>query len=298
MISFLKLIRYKNLLMVLLTMVLTKYAVIDAIENLDKFNDFQFLLLIIAVLCITAAGYIINDIYDIEADKLNKQGRNLVGSYFTKKSAWFLYFLFNSLGLGFGIYLSIHNHANDLIWVFVSSIVLLFLYSLYFKKVPILGNFIIALLCGFTIFITYAFQNTFATSDLDSHVFLYKTIIVYIFFSVITTFIREIIKDIEDVDGDLKINAKTLPILLGRKRAANFAFFFSAILLVFLLIILQYLKEEVLFLTYGIVLILLPLSYFMYKLWFSESKKDFSKLSNWMKIIMLFGIISMLLFRI
>ena len=297
MISFLKLIRYKNLLMVLLTMVLTKYAVIHAIENLEKFNDFQFLILIISVLCITAAGYIINDIYDIEADKLNKQGHNLVGTYFTKKSAWYFYFLLNILGLGFGIYLSIHNHANVLIWVFATSIVSLFLYSLYLKKVPLLGNFIIALLCGFTILITYAFQNAFATSDVDSHVFLYKTIIVYIFFSVITTFIREIIKDIEDVDGDLKINAKTLPILLGRKRAANFTFFCSAILLVFLLIILQYLKQDLLFLSYGIVLILSPLSYFMYKLWFSESKKDFSKLSNLMKIIMLFGILSMLLFR-
>ena len=71
MISFLKLIRYKNLLMVLLTMVLTKYAVIHAIENLEKFNDFQFLILIISVLCITAAGYIINDIYDVETNKIS-----------------------------------------------------------------------------------------------------------------------------------------------------------------------------------------------------------------------------------
>ena len=123
-------------------------------------------------------------------------------------------------------------------------------------------------------------------------------VLTYAFFSFITTFIREIIKDIEDVNGDLKIDSQTLPILIGRKRASKVAFFFSAILLVFLLVILQCIKDEMMFLGYGIIFILLPLLYFLYKLWFSKSKKDFSTLSNLMKVIMLFGILSMLLFTI
>ena len=121
--------------------------------------------------------------------------------------------------------------------------------------------------------------------------------IIYISFSVLTNVIREIIKDIEDINGDLKIKAKTLPIVLGRKRASKVAFFFSAVLLVVLLVVLQSLKEEYLLLFYGLIFILLPLLYFMYKLWISKTKKDFSKLSNLMKLIMLFGILSMILFK-
>ena len=88
-----------------------------------------------------------------------------------------------------------------------------------------------------------------------------------------------------------------MPIIIGRKRASKVAFFFTCILLVFLFIVLQFLKNDYLFLGYGIIFILLPLLYFMYKLWSAETKKDFSKLSSLMKVIMFLGILSMLLFK-
>jgi len=297
--DFLKLIRYKNLLMVLLTMVLTKYALIDNSLFLNNwfFSNLQFTYLALSILFITAGGYVINDVLDVETDKINRENKILIDTIFSKKKAIRIYFTLTLFGLVLGLLMSFK--LPHFLYFFIPT-VFLFLYSKYLKKTPLLGNIIISIMISYVIFLTYKYHfisgccNTFSFFDKP----LRNTIYIYILFSFLTTLIREIIKDIEDINGDLKMNAKTLPILIGRKRASKVAFFFSSVLLVFLLIILQIIKSEILLLVYGILFLLLPLLYFLYKLWFSKSKKDYSKLSNQMKVIMLFGILSMLLFTI
>ncbi|WP_158837728.1 geranylgeranylglycerol-phosphate geranylgeranyltransferase [Polaribacter sp. L3A8] len=308
--------------MVLLTMVLTKYALIDSIffSNISFKNytlihttytgitltHYQFTLLTFSVLLITAGGYIINDIFDIDTDKINKPAKLIIGNSITIKKAWFLYSFTSLLGLFIGSYVSITTENTEYIFIFLGTILALFLYSKYLKKTFLIGNLVVSILLGLVIFITVLFNEPKphssnlleVMSNIGTGIRLLLITVTYIVFSVLTNFIREIIKDIEDINGDLKIKAKTLPIIFGRKRASKVAFFFSAILLVFLLIVLQSLKEDILLLGYGIVFILFPFLYFMYQLWISETKKDFSKLSSLMKIVMLFGILSMVLFKI
>ena len=320
--DFLRLIRYKNLLMVLLTMVLTKYALIDSIFFSDlsfknytlihttylgiTLTHYQFIAFAFSILCITAGGYIINDIFDIETDKINKPLKLIVGKSISKKKAWILYYSSSILGLFLGIYISFTTGNSLYSFFFIGTILALFLYSKYLKKTLFIGNLLVSVLLGLVLFITILFNEPKAhnsnllevISNTATSFRLLFIMITYIIFSVLTNIIREIIKDIEDVNGDLKIKAKTLPILFGRKRASKVAFFFSAILLVFLLIVLQSLINDYILLTYGILFILLPLLYFMSKLWISESKKEFSFLSNLMKVIMLFGILSMVLFKL
>lgn len=306
--DFLKLIRYKNLLMVLLTMVLTKYALIHSFITNSYLSNLEFSILTLSVLLITSGGYIINDIYDVEADKLNKPNKVFIDKTIPKKSAWKSYIILTLLGLILGIFVSFDSNHKTLSFIFIFTTFSLFLYSKYLKKLPLVGNFIISLFIWLIIILVASFEykqiynghkyisalnlNKINSFNIDNVVW------VYAFFSFLTTFIREIIKDIEDINGDLKMKANTLSILIGRKRASKVAFFFSAILLVFLLIILQFLASEPLFLGYGIIFILLPLLYFICKLWFSKSKKTYTELSNQMKVIMLFGILSMLLFTI
>ncbi|QOD61440.1 geranylgeranylglycerol-phosphate geranylgeranyltransferase [Polaribacter haliotis] len=302
MISFLKLIRYKNLLMVLLTMVLTKYALINSFLENTYLTNFDFLLLILSVLLITAGGYIVNDIFDIETDKINKPNKVFINVLIPKKIAWYNYFLFTLSGLFIGFYLSIKNFTEITLCLYFASIIILFLYSKFLKKLPLFGNLAISILITFPIFlvssISLSLFNNINDQVLINYYNLENTVNIYCFFAFITTLIREIIKDIEDVDGDLKIKAKTLPILFGRKRASKVAFLCSCILLFLLLILSQFIINKAFLLFYGIVLILLPLLYFMFLLWKAEKKKDFSKLSSLMKLIMLFGILSMLLFTI
>ena len=290
--AFLKLIRYKNLFMVLLTMVLTKYALIHSLIGKTYLSNLDFSILVLSVLLITAGGYIINDIYDIETDRVNKPNKVFINNNISKKNAWSYYHIFSLIGLFLSTYLTYKNLEVFHFLYFLGTVLLLFIYSKFLKQQVLIGNLIIAFFCSLIIWITYSFNGLMFANKM-----VFFIIISYILFSFSTTLIREIIKDIEDINGDLKIKAKTLPIIIGRKRASKVAFFFTSFLLIFLLIVLQYLKNKHLFLGYGIVFILLPLLYFMYKLWFAETKEDFSKLSSLMKIIMLFGILSMLLFK-
>jgi len=303
--DFLKLIRYKNLLMVLLTLVLTKYALIHSFITNSYLSDFYFSILTLSVLLITAGGYIINDIYDIEADKINKPNKLFIDKTISKKNAWKSYFILTFLGLILGVFLSISKLLPFYSLFFIFTIIGLFFYSKNLKKQILIGNILVSFFVGLTIFLLISFElvNHFKTpnkgiTNAFNIIFPFWSVIGYSFFAFLTTFVREIIKDIEDVNGDLKLKSNTLPIIFGRKRASKVAFFFSAVLLVFLLIILQIIKSDILFLGYGIIFILLPLLYFLYKLWFSKSKQDYSLLSNILKIIMLFGILSMLLFAI
>ena len=296
--DFLRLIRYKNLLMVLLTMFLTKYALIDSQIQPPSFSNFHFFLLSVSVSFITIGGYLINDIFDRDTDAINAPNRLYIGQIISLKKVKYSYLFVSLLGFLLGFYLSIITDLLYLIWLYFFCVFSLFFYSYYFKKSILLGNILVSILCSLTILLTYLFHKKSLTGSFVEETSLYTLVIGYSIFAFLTTLIREIIKDIEDVQGDLKIKATTLPIVIGRKRAAQVAFLFSCILLIFLFLILQLYRTKYLFLGYGILFILIPLLYFMSKLWFSESKKDFSKLSTLLKIIMLLGIISMLLFKI
>tara|TARA_R110002124_G_scaffold184823_3_gene352256 strand:+ start:3448 stop:4368 length:921 start_codon:yes stop_codon:yes gene_type:complete len=305
MISFLKLIRYKNLFMVLLTIVLTKYVVIDSFTS--AISDFQFILLVISILCITAGGYIINDIFDIKADKINKPTKVYIEKTISKKNAFLAYILLCLLGLVLGVYTSYIKGNISYSIFFISIIILLYWYSKSLKRIAVIGNLVIAFLTALTIFIVFVFEikntNTAfnlveAISNFFISISITISIFIYIIFAFFMTFIREVIKDIEDVKGDYALQMKTLPILIGVKRTKNIALLIASLVFVFILFIL---KEELLqlpiLLWYTILFIILPFTWFLYKLYNSKTKKEFHLLSNLLKIIMFFGVLSMLLIK-
>lgn len=307
MISFLKLIRYPNLLMILLTMLLTKYALLAAYMHRTFLSDVQFALLILSVLCIAASGNIINDIYDMEADKINKPSKVYINTFITKKKAWTLYYGMATIGLLLGIYLSITTTLYAYSAIFIFSILILHWYSYLLKKVLLLGNLVVSLATGLSIYIVYLFDfkhikapelevNTQINSLFDTQ--LWVVIVTYACFAVLTNLIREIIKDVEDVHGDLNIKANTLPIVFGKKRAKKIAVAISVVVLFSLVQIAKnHLYPFPILLGYTFVFILIPLTYFTYKLWNATTTKEFHYASNLMKLIMLSGTLSMLFFK-
>ncbi|WP_299013568.1 geranylgeranylglycerol-phosphate geranylgeranyltransferase [uncultured Polaribacter sp.] len=281
--------------MILLTMVLTKYALLHSFEyNFISLN--RFILLAISIIFTTAAGYVINDIFDIETDLINKPQKTYISKIISLKNGRILYFILTVFAGVIAFSFSIKPIHYVL---FFGTPILLFLYSKYFKRTLFVGNLIVSILVPLPIYMVYLidfipFKTNVSTFDNP----IYYATYFYLVFAFLTTLIREIIKDIEDVNGDLKINAKTLPIVFGRKRTKNVAFFFTVILLIFLILIIRNITYAVIPLIYSLLFLLLPLLYFVCKLWFAKGKKDYSKLSGFMKIIMFFGILSMLLFRI
>ena len=299
MISFFQLIRYKNLLMVLLTMILTKYALINSFISDPSLTSIDFIILSLSILFITAGGYIINDLYDIEADTINKPLKVYISKSISKKNAWFIYLLSSTLGVSLGIYLSIIKNIDFLSFYFFGTTLLLFLYSVLLKKQVFIGNLCISLLVTLPIYLLYKFDsNNITISNILQYFFLSIAVFYYMFFAFLTTMIREIIKDIEDIDGDYLVKLKTLPILIGKKRAKNICIFLSLVLLLFLFLVSNnYFILNKYFLGTIMLLISIIVVYFIFKSWNATTKKQFHYLSNLMKLIMFIGILSMALFK-
>ena len=299
MISFFQLIRYKNLLMVLLTMILTKYALINSFISDPSLTSIDFIILSLSILCITAGGYIINDLFDIEADTINKPLKVYISKSISKKNAWVIYLLSSTLGVILGIYLSVIKNSDFLSFYFIGTTLLLFLYSVLLKKLVFIGNLCISLLVALPIYLLYKFDsNNITISNILQYFFLSIAIFYYMFFAFLTTMIREIIKDIEDINGDYIVKLKTLPILIGKTRARNISIFLSLVLLLFLFLVSSnYFISNKYFL--GIIMLMLStvVVYFIFKSWTATTKKQFQYLSNLMKLIMFIGILSMALFK-
>ena len=306
MLPFLKLIRYKNLLMVLLTMVLTKYALIESFVERSYLSNFQFSILALSIILITAGGYIVNDVFDIESDKINKPKKVFVGEFISVNRAWKLYLLISFIGLLLGTYLSFILGYKHYSFIFVITIISLFFYSKFLKHKILIGNLLVSILVSLVIYTLYLFDFKIIPEYLltfeehtSSTLFLnvWFAIIIYMFFSFFTTLIREIIKDLEDINGDFAQNSKTLPIVLGRKRTISLIKFVFVVFFFLQILLFNFKVDKYSFFAYIFSSTILPLLYFIYKLWNAESKKDYSKLSQLMKIIMLFGILSMLFFK-
>lgn len=299
MISFLHLIRYKNLLMVFLSMFLTKYFLIESFISTPLLSDIDFIILTTSILLITMGGYLINDIYDIESDKINKPDKVYISTIISIKSGLFLYFLTSITGLILGFYLSINKNLNHLSGFFIVTVILLFIYTKILKKLPLIGNIIVALLVSLPIFLVYEFDHSMISiKDIFDNLFLSIIIFFYLSFAFLTTLIREIIKDLQDIKGDNKFKLKTLPIMIGNKRTINFVVFLSFLLQLLLLLVLidSFKNDYYLVLIFSITLSLL-VAYLIYKLRVPFKNNPYQLLSSLMKIIMLVGVLSMTIFK-
>lgn len=285
--------------MVFLSMFLTKYFLIESFISTPLLSDIDFIILTTSILLITMGGYLINDIYDIESDKINKPDKVYISTIISIKSGLFLYFLTSITGLILGFYLSINKNLNHLSGFFIVTVILLFIYTKILKKLPLIGNIIVALLVSLPIFLVYEFDHSMISiKDIFDNLFLSIIIFFYLLFAFLTTLIREIIKDLQDIKGDNKFKLKTLPIMIGNKRTVNFVVFLSFLLQLLLLLVLidSFKNDYYLVLIFSITLSLL-VAYLIYKLRVPFKNNPYQLLSSLMKIIMLVGVLSMTIFK-
>ena len=287
--AFLKLIRYKNLLIIGLTQCLLKFVLLPKYSETTNLTPTQFLILVTTTIIIAAAGNIYNDILDLKADTINKESKRIINKLISKKAALAWYYTLNIVGLILGIYLCLEIDNLPLVIFFIIPVILLYLYSKRLKSTILIGNLTVSLLISLSILIVPVFEFV----PIDSDEFL--IIIGLSLFAFMLNLIREILKDIEDINGDLASKTKTLPVIFGRKRANRIAMVFSISLTMSLItiIILDTSDAKVLKL-YLILTVIIPLLYFISKLKIAKSKKEYSFLSNLLKIIMISGILSII----
>jgi 4-hydroxybenzoate polyprenyltransferase len=297
--NYLRLIGYQNLLILILIQALIRYGLFIPLGADLTLNDFLFTLLMIATFSITAAGNIINDIYDVEIDSINKPEKIIIGKKVTEKNANYFFIIFNIIGVGLGFYISNQIGKPEFSGLFIVISSLLYLYSTFIKSILIFANIILAALFAFSLLIVGLFDLlpaiTFLNQEHQS--FIFSILLNYSFFAFYIILMREIVKDIEDIDGDKNGNLSTLPIILGRKRTSYIVFGMS-VLAMFGTV--YYIYIHLYSYTYAIVYFLLftlaPLLYFSIKIWDAKNKSDYTFLSKLLKVIMLLGMCSLLLY--
>ncbi len=302
--SFLKLIRFPNLIIVVLTQYLLQYLIlIPAFESAGVsplLDHFHFSILVLSTVLIAAGGYIINDLEDYEIDILNKPKKVIINQYISAKNAWKMYWGVSILGFLISLYLAIYVKNLPLVFIYPTAIFLLYFYSKSLKKSVLWGNVIVSIFCAFVagIVIFAERENVWEMKGLSSEVV--GIFIFYLVFAFFSTMFREIIKDIEDEDGDRKNGCRTLPIVFGKTKAKWVAIFFGNILLLILGYWLFLKKENGFDLGFFYILagIIFPLLYSLVKLFLAKTKKEFHLLSQISKYIMLSGILYLLILSI
>lgn len=298
--KYFKLVRYQNLLMLAFMQVLFRYAFLKQQNVPLALTDWQYGLLVLSTVLLAAAGYVINDIFDIPTDMINKPNKVIIGKGISETRAYNIYIGLNITGVAIGFYLSNVILRPSFATIFILIASLLYFYSTSLKQIMILGNFIVALLLALSVIIIGVF-DLFPAIDAENQAqmaSLFSILIDYALFAFMINFIREIVKDIEDVNGDYNQVMNTLPIAIGISRAAKIALGFAIIpFILSLLYINTYFMQNKLYIAtiYGFVFVLAPLLYFIVKIFSAKSQKEFHHLSTVLKLILLFGILSILI---
>jgi len=312
----LKVIRYKNLLIVAATLYLVRYCIVQPLlysKNLDlQLDSLSFLLLTLATVFITAGGYVINDYFDTKTDLVNRPQTVIIGRSLSRRMAITLHTGLNLVGIIFGLIVSIKVGKPFLSLLFVIVTGLLWFYSTTYKRQFLIGNLMVALLTGIVPLITILFEFPRLYSvywqmviKFDIHLGIITYWVgSYAIFAFLLTLVREIIKDIEDFEGDQVFGRNTLPVYLGKKNARIVAasiLMFTLISLVFLFAkYLNYLPSgqfDYYTFSYFLVLIVIPIFILLIMLLTAEKKEDYHKSSQLNKLIMLFGLLYTILFR-
>jgi 4-hydroxybenzoate polyprenyltransferase len=298
--SFLKLIRWKNLLLIALIQVLIKYALFQPFNIDVTLNGFGFSLLVIATLCIAAAGNIINDIYDIDTDLINKPEKVIVGKSISEPKAFNLFLVLTIIGVCIGFYLSNLIDKTGFAAIFIFTSALLYVYSTSLKQTILVGNIVVSVLVAMSIIIVGLFDllPVITPQNQQTQLIMFKILIDYALFAFMINLLREIIKDIEDIEGDTKANMRTLPIVIGKNRATKVLFILSFIpLIAVVYYVITFLYNKQIVVGYFLLFIVAPLLYFTIKIFNAKTKKELHLLSNLLKLIMLFGVLSLLLYK-
>lgn len=301
-VAFLKMIRLPNLFFMALTQTLFQVCIYGKLyEGRIPVDDgWRFVLLMAASLFIAAAGYIINDYFDINIDEVNKPQKMVVDKLISRRWAIAWHFMLSGAGILLTFLAIPFLQKWYIILANIGCVALLWVYSTNFKKQLLTGNIVIAMLTAWTILVIFFSKVNLSDAFSATHKHFFKLALLYAGFAFIITLIREAIKDMEDMPGDEKYGCRTMPITWG----VNVTKVYTAVWLIVVIAILIILQVYVLqfqwwlAVGYTVPAVIFPLLVILAKLKRSYTSAAYHQLSTLTKLVMLTGILSMLFFYI
>lgn len=309
--AFFQLIRWRNLLIVLLTQWFIWQCVIHPMNGWSSvpvfLTPFHFILLALSTICIAAAGYIINDYFDVKIDVINRPQKVIIDKVISRRAAILWHSFFNISGFLLALYLAREMGNYYVIAIQLVCTVLLWFYSTNFKRQFVTGNVVVALLTGLTVMILAVFEPAlyphinfryFLTVDGRLLVNPFGVIAVYTYFAFMLTWMREIVKDMEDFKGDAEDGCVTMPIVIGLQKSSRYVLFFGVLALIPLAVAAAKLFAGAWSVlgTYIIAALILPLIAWLIFLPQKATVAHYGKASKYIKFIMLAGIASLLIY--
>lgn len=269
-----------------------------------QMSNFLFFLLVFSTVLLAAAGYIINDVYDIDTDKINRPDKVIVGKSISIRAAENLYLILNTVAVGIGIYISFVIGLRFISLAFLLVAGLLYFYSTVYKSQFLLGNLIVAFFAALVPLMVMLFEGAllkvkfkFFEGSLSYYNYLIGWIGFYATFAFLISFAREIIKDMQDIKGDAQLGQKTLPVTFGLKVSKYIVLIILTLTSIIVFYILVCYLHDPVSLAYIVPLVLSPILYTGWVIFKASEKKDFERASTLCKLIMLTGIMYTLLAR-
>lgn len=304
--AFLRLIRWPNLVFIVITQCLFEWAIYGRVYPTTgaAFFSNSFIQLLLASVLIAAAGYIINDYFDQNIDQINKPEKMVVNVIINRRWVIFWHMTLSLAGLFFtALALPIQQYWH-LVLGNLAAILLLWLYSTNFKKQLLIGNVLISLLTAWVILILFFSKYPLVMQEMlgldHAKVRFFRLTVLYAAFAFIISLVREVVKDMEDVEGDQKYGCKTMPIVWGIRATKVFVAVWLVVLIAALLILQFYVLglgwwHSAL---YCLLFIIVPLVVIAQKLFKAHTSVNYHRLSTLIKWVMFTGILSMVFFQI
>ena len=292
-------------------MVVIKYSLVNIFIDDFCLNNINFIILIIITLLISASGYIINDVYDVDTDKINKKRRRVINVTISKRNAMRWYYALNTISLILALKLCIYINYPILIIVFIFSIISLWIYSKKYKKSLLIGNLQISFLtslCIINIILFDMMPNGININTGEGMIF--RIVLYYAIFASILTLTREIIKDVEDYKGDKLTNSNTFCIKYGIDKAKALSLVLET-LIIGMISLFQYFQYSIFFSKFeynislwGVNTVAILFTIFiqalmillLYNTYHARNEREFNICSKLCKIIMFVGITSIPVF--
>jgi 4-hydroxybenzoate polyprenyltransferase len=304
--AFFSLIRWRNLLLLLFTQWAVWRCVIVPINEWSTIpvflNGFYFWLLALSTAFIAAAGYIINDYFDVRIDAINKPDKVIIERVIKRRWAIVAHTVLNILGLLLAAWLCYRLQNPIAMVIQLACTLLLWFYSTHLKRMFVSGNIAVAALTALTVLILAVYEPALHPYRQPLPPFIsvhpFYVIVVYTYFAFMLTWMREIVKDMEDFKGDAEDGCITMPIKIGLHRAANVVMAIGILALIPLAFAAyKLLSGNMIGLGIYVVLgLIAPLTTLLFYLPTKNTQQHYAIASRWLKIIMLSGIIALIIY--
>jgi 4-hydroxybenzoate polyprenyltransferase len=301
--AFFRLIRFSNLVIIAITQYFIRWFILKPILVTGGFKvqlgTFQFAMLVISTVLIAAAGYIINDYFDRKTDLINRPGKVIVGRLINRRYAMIFHIIFSAMGVLAGAYVAYSIGRLSLTIIFLFAVGVLWFYSTTYKNQILVGNLVISVLVGLVPLMVLLFELPLLVKKYELYNltrglnfdYLIFWVCAYAGFAFLINLIREIIKDMEDYEGDAVFGRQSIPIVWGMKAARNIVIVLIGFVILPILYLLYFHLSDKISFTYIILFIVVPLLLIAFGTFWASSKNHYHTLSNMIKLTMLTGLL-------